>query len=952
MRAQILSIACLVMSLSACTETGLSPPPEFHARPLVACQDSVSAPTTRCVRKLSSAIVRAATSSEVSTRAAQAPTATELMNWAEVHYPQYFPSRQADLSSGPYVYRYYPETRNYLGVADGSVYVLGPIAGGELAYVAPLSTFGCFVRPVDCFDPSLRIVVSPSGSDSADGTLERPFRTIARALSEARPGDTIQLRTGIYREAVSISKSGIASNPIVIRSFEGERGIVSGADLVRGWARHQGNIYVASFSQPIAQLFASGRRLNRAQYPVSGYLIMNADAASRRELRVDTGDVADRDLIGAGVHVRTLPWQIEDRVVSSTTATTVELASPTDALARRGYGYYFDNKLWMLTQPGQWFQDKVSGRVYAWLPDSNDPNTELMEAAVRGGISAKSADHIVLTDVAIERTASDSVVIDRTRNFVVTKTTITDSGESGILVRGGSVVRIDDSDIRNMVRDGVVIESDDGVVVQNCRLTNIGTVGAPVNSYAAIRSVLQQNVQVLDNTISNTGYIGVRIYKDSLVRGNVISDACQVLTDCGGIYMWDGRSPTHESTTANTEVYNNIISGATGNTQGAVPAQSGPSVGIYLDDDSNGLDVHDNIAFANQVGVQVHGGRNHRIRRNTVYGNRDAQLKLVEDYAPSTLRGNIISNNVFFPSTEAPSILVENAFGSIDFGTMSANTFGTLYSPIVVKEYLAEEGARRFTLSTWQAATGSEQLSTVAPDISMKQFIIGETASPEMITNGAFARDSSGWGLYSGDETGGLSRAAECPGLKTAPCLRFFASEANLSLLISNTFSLIKGSSYLVSFDIFGLKGLSDRSPPTKAIVRRNGPTYDDLGLDKEIYLLNTWRTHQYVFTATESGTNFARLDIQIPKGAEALIDNVSVRAVSLSGNDPTGNQQLLVNATNESRLIPCPSSGLPSKCAEYIGLDGTVVTFPVNLPPKSAKVIVWGNSPYRVRLE
>lgn len=81
---------------------------------------------------------------------AKAPDATSFLDWAERAYPQYFPSHQANLSLSPYVYRYYPETGNYIGVPGSTVSVLGPVSGNGVANVGSLSDFACQVTPADC----------------------------------------------------------------------------------------------------------------------------------------------------------------------------------------------------------------------------------------------------------------------------------------------------------------------------------------------------------------------------------------------------------------------------------------------------------------------------------------------------------------------------------------------------------------------------------------------------------------------------------------------------------------------------------------------------------------------------------------------------------------------------------------------------------------------------------
>ncbi len=69
--------------------------------------------------------------------------------------------------------------------------------------------------------------VSTAGSDAAAGTLAQPWRTIQRAANAAGAGDTVFVRGGVYQERVALTgKSGSASQPITIRSYEGETAVI------------------------------------------------------------------------------------------------------------------------------------------------------------------------------------------------------------------------------------------------------------------------------------------------------------------------------------------------------------------------------------------------------------------------------------------------------------------------------------------------------------------------------------------------------------------------------------------------------------------------------------------------------------------------------------------------------------------------------------------------------
>lgn len=63
--------------------------------------------------------------------------------------------------------------------------------------------------------------VSPSGSDSASGSLSSPLRTPNAALELANSGDTVVLRAGTYTSEVRIRESNIA-----LRSYPGERAVI------------------------------------------------------------------------------------------------------------------------------------------------------------------------------------------------------------------------------------------------------------------------------------------------------------------------------------------------------------------------------------------------------------------------------------------------------------------------------------------------------------------------------------------------------------------------------------------------------------------------------------------------------------------------------------------------------------------------------------------------------
>ncbi|KAF2702855.1 polysaccharide lyase family 9 protein [Pleomassaria siparia CBS 279.74] len=77
------------------------------------------------------------------------------------------------------------------------------------------------------------IYVSPTGVDTAAGTITAPLKSIQSAVDKAVAGDTIYLRGGTYSPTTNIqfTKSGTAANPYTISAYGTEVPIVDGEAL-------------------------------------------------------------------------------------------------------------------------------------------------------------------------------------------------------------------------------------------------------------------------------------------------------------------------------------------------------------------------------------------------------------------------------------------------------------------------------------------------------------------------------------------------------------------------------------------------------------------------------------------------------------------------------------------------------------------------------------------------
>jgi Right handed beta helix region len=77
-------------------------------------------------------------------------------------------------------------------------------------------------------------------SDGNVGTEAAPWKTIARsaAAPELKAGDTVLIKSGVYREAVHIKVSGEEGKPVTFAAAPGARVVIKGSEIVKGkWTR-------------------------------------------------------------------------------------------------------------------------------------------------------------------------------------------------------------------------------------------------------------------------------------------------------------------------------------------------------------------------------------------------------------------------------------------------------------------------------------------------------------------------------------------------------------------------------------------------------------------------------------------------------------------------------------------------------------------------------------------
>ncbi len=246
-------------------------------------------------------------------------------------------------------------------------------------------------------------VDSQLGDDTQSGQMgpsgPTPWKTLQRLQRGLQRGDTVHLANGSQWHEPLQLQSGITYTQYGPTSAP--KPVIDGAiDLgALTWKPTASHIFKANTRLPsgtaITQVFLNGQRLQRARHPNPGqgqwgpasrYLAIAPDSPSTSDqLRAKPHDWPEAaDLQGAEVFVRNVEYALlHYRVVEQRgqDLKLTQLSNDWPYDIRPGWGYWLENKEWMLDQAGEWFHDPVTQQLSLWLPDGSSPSRQRVQGS-------------------------------------------------------------------------------------------------------------------------------------------------------------------------------------------------------------------------------------------------------------------------------------------------------------------------------------------------------------------------------------------------------------------------------------------------------------------------------------------------------------------------------------------------------------------------------------------
>ena len=395
------------------------------------------------------------------------------------------------------------------------------------------------------------IYVSPNGSDRNPGTEKAPLQKVQSALNRVKPGDTIKLLPGVYREEnLTISRSGSADKVIRIEGLRDRNG------------------------QYLAVLEPAGKVLkNWQKAPEIGENIWKTPLAKRPDLVMLDGSmialinranmVLPRRKPLPEKFTQDLLWGDYSPKTSKRLSGLDLLALKKDILVSHQYFRKREELLWPVL--GYVLCGWHNGNLYIRFANGSSPDKHNITASYGSGLTIKNASDIVLSNLCLRGSTIQLLICGSSKNITV---------EDSLLMHGSCRIKVE--------------KSASDITVRN----NILTCGFIQNEHFKLRSPEDMRgglMYLIFKYIIGTATsddAGIIFYgKNCSVYGNVIVN---------GLLGVDGGGP-------GAKVYGNCIKGMS-------------SCGIITGNRSSG-EYYENLVMDAGIPLRIHDWRHEKFYR-------------------------------------------------------------------------------------------------------------------------------------------------------------------------------------------------------------------------------------------------------------------------------------------------------------------------------------------------
>lgn len=491
------------------------------------------------------------------------------------------------------------------------------------------------------------------GNDSNAGTFDKPFKTLTKAVSVLQPGDKLNVGGGTYSGQIAIP-SGTAEKPITVKGIAGQTPVITGnTEINLNWSVYSGNIYVADFANKVDVLYVDNVQQNLARWPNTNVDDLNNMKRATMLSGSDSLHIYDSSLPQnvnlTGARVNMWPgsaYTSFSRLITEYNGgVSLKFNKAVESsggdpegfdpfVPKAGNKYYIIDSLSLLDYPGEWYYDSAAQKLYIYTESGDSPANHVVSYQTsKTGINIASQSYINIKNIslfgcAVNGNGAQNCVLDGV-NVKYGDYFIDSDGYSSIVnkanILSGSNNIWKNSIISHCAGNGIALGGTNNTV-DNCEICYVDWAGG----YFGCLLIEGTGHIVKNSTLYNSGRYIVYFRHASQIKilNNDMHTSSLLSGDCGAIYIAGTKGNGTEI--AYNYVHDNI------------------EVGIYIDNNCSGMNIHHNISYKNGTGITMNSQfLDSKVVNNTFLRNGKTSNTYCYPAETPSMKASIIKNNLY-----------------------------------------------------------------------------------------------------------------------------------------------------------------------------------------------------------------------------------------------------------------------------------------------------------------
>lgn len=527
----------------------------------------------------------------------------------------------------------------------------------------------------ECNSKNVEIYVSAKGSDSNSGTQTSPVKSLGKAQTLIRlarqnqknAAITVFIEDGIYQLdkpfVLTSEESGTENHPVVVKALGKAKPIFTGSRELKDWrelkdqarlimlpAEAKGKVFVtelkklgiSDFGDAIEpgnrpELFCNGQLQTLARWPNSGFTQAGKVKGATELPPTFIKKRGTKEGIFEYTNIRQSRWANEPEVFLGgywfwDWADEFQKVAKVDTLSKilslvepyHRYGFkdslrYFGLNLFCeIDQPGEWYLNRVEGKLYWYPPVGVNPNKAQVTLSVFNApfmVELNDCSNVILQGLTFQESRGSAVSITDGKNCQIKDCRFQRFGRDGIHVDGGSDHGISGCLFQTLGFRGIEMKGGDrkNLVAANHFIEN-----TVVEHFSLFKRTYEPavyldgcGIRVSNNRFRYSSSSAMRLEgNDFTIEYNEISHVVNESDDQGALDMW--YNPSYRGIVVRYNRWSDITGGT----------HSG-AAGVRLDDMISGVTIYGNIfercGAAMFGGVQIHGGKDNLVENNLFF---------------------------------------------------------------------------------------------------------------------------------------------------------------------------------------------------------------------------------------------------------------------------------------------------------------------------------------------